>query len=325
MTLLKQINTQTLLLQYEQTYIQSFYRNNKLILEQNLTEHNPIFDLLHSNTTCHKIDLNHATDTFTRSVQQAAIHAIPVHTIERNHFIFPPNLRYLLKLKYYYRHRYQRARLPLFHYLFQLFAQIFSTCLKRLRNSKCSSFLGSLHTRTPQFWKVARYSTKSSSSIPPPRTPNSPGRAILPHPTQSRSPSTTIRALPLSHPQYGHSPPHHKITRFVDRFSRSTTPHTSPLQLTNIYEVKRKILSLKLRSAPGKGGMTPLMLRHLSRKTLTHLTYLFNHLLRLGYFPTCWKRAKVVPSLNPTNQALILTPTDQLVFSAHSENYSNAS
>jgi len=83
--------------------------------------------------------------------------------------------------------------------------------------------------------------------------------------------------------------PHHSITitRFVDRFLRNTIPHTSPLHLTNIYEVKQKILSLKLRSAPGNDGITHLMLRHLSRKTLTHLTYLFNHLLRLGHFPTC--------------------------------------
>ena len=41
------------------------------------------------------------------------------------------------------------------------------------------------------------------------------------------------------------------------------------------------------------------MLRHLSRKTLTHLTYIFNDLMRLGYFPTCWKRAKVVPIPKP--------------------------
>ena len=95
--------------------------------------------------------------------------------------------------------------------------------------------------------------------------------------------------------------PHHTttITRFVDRFFRNTTPHTSHLQLTNIYEVEQKILSLKLRSAPGNDRITPLMLRHVSRKALTHLTHLFNHLLRLGYFPTNWKRAKVVPIPKP--------------------------
>jgi len=57
MTLLKQINTPTLLLPYEQMYIQSFHHNNELMPEQHLNEHNPKFDLLHSNTTRH----NHLT------------------------------------------------------------------------------------------------------------------------------------------------------------------------------------------------------------------------------------------------------------------------
>ena len=48
MTLLKQINSPTLLLPYEQMYIQLFHHNNELI-----PEHNPMFDLLHSNTTRH--------------------------------------------------------------------------------------------------------------------------------------------------------------------------------------------------------------------------------------------------------------------------------
>jgi hypothetical protein len=40
------------------------------------------------------------------------------------------------------------------------------------------------------------------------------------------------------------------------------------------------------------------MLRHLSRKALTHLNQLFNHLW-LGYFPANWKRVKVVPISKP--------------------------
>ena len=53
MTLLKQINTPTLLLPYEQMYIQSLHHNNELIPEQHLNDHNPMFDFLHSNTTHH--------------------------------------------------------------------------------------------------------------------------------------------------------------------------------------------------------------------------------------------------------------------------------
>jgi hypothetical protein len=71
------------------------------------------------------------------------------------------------------------------------------------------------------------------------------------------------------------------------------------LQLTNVYEVKCKILLLKTRSAPGQDDITPTLLRHLSRKALTHLTTLFNHLLLKGHFPETWKRGKVIPIPKP--------------------------
>jgi hypothetical protein len=35
-------------------------------------------------------------------------------------------------------------------------------------------------------------------------------------------------------------------------------------------------------------------LRHLPRRALVHLTYLFNHCLRLAYFPQSWKEAKII-------------------------------
>jgi hypothetical protein len=47
-------------------------------------------------------ELDHAITTFTQSVLQAAVHAIPVYTINCNHLALQPNLRYLLKLKKYY-------------------------------------------------------------------------------------------------------------------------------------------------------------------------------------------------------------------------------
>jgi len=53
MTHLKQINTPTILLPHEQMYIQSFHHNNELIPERRPNKHNPMFDLLRSNTTRH--------------------------------------------------------------------------------------------------------------------------------------------------------------------------------------------------------------------------------------------------------------------------------
>jgi len=47
MTLIKQVKNPSLLLPYEQMYIQSFHYNNELIPAQHTNQQNPMFQLLH--------------------------------------------------------------------------------------------------------------------------------------------------------------------------------------------------------------------------------------------------------------------------------------
>jgi hypothetical protein len=230
------------------------------------------------------------------SVRQAAVSAIPFQTIKWNHLTLPPKLCSLLKLKNYYRRRYQWLRLPTHHHLYQLFSQVFSTQLSRLRNTKWTSFLRTLHPQFSQFWKIARYFTNPTSSIPP----------LTQHGTQVFHTPLKDEVLALQFKQSHHltlnmGTNNHSlaVTHYVNRFFRSTTPQTSQPQFTNYYEVRRKILSHKPRAAPGEDGIMSLMLRHLYRKALTYLTHLFNHFLQLGFFPNTWKRVKVIPIPKP--------------------------
>ena len=242
------------------------------------------------------VDLDHATTAFESAVRQAAISAIPVITTKQNHLTLPPNLRYLLQLKNYYRRRYQRTRLPVFHHLSYLLAQVFSTQLTQLRNKKWASFLSTLSPQAPRFWKTARYFTKPTFSVPP-LFQN--GVQVYQTPLKAEVLAQQFQGshhLTLHMGSHNHS---QTITRSVNRFFRRATPQTPQLHLTNLYEVKRKILSLKSRSAPGEDGITSTMLRNLSRKSLIYLTQLFNHLLQRGLFPTNWKRAKVIPIPKP--------------------------
>jgi hypothetical protein len=114
-------------------------------------------------------DLERAITTFEMSVRQAAISAIPVQTVKRNHLPLPLNFCTLLKLKNHYRRRYQRSRLPSYYHLYLLFPQVISTQLSRLRNMKWTSFLRTLHPQSSQFWKIARYFKNPTSSVTPPR------------------------------------------------------------------------------------------------------------------------------------------------------------
>jgi hypothetical protein len=99
------------------------------------------------------------------------------------------------------------------------------------------------------------------------------------------------------------STPHHSqvITRSINKVSRFPTPSTTTIQPTDPSEVRRHILSLKPRTAPGNDGISTVMLRHLSKHAIQHPTLLFNSILKLGYFPTIWKAAKVIP-IHKTNK-----------------------
>ena len=50
MTLLKQVNKPSLLLPYEQIFIQSLHHSNELINEKQASEHNPMFEHLRTGT-----------------------------------------------------------------------------------------------------------------------------------------------------------------------------------------------------------------------------------------------------------------------------------
>ena len=182
----------------------------------------------------------------------------------------------------YYRRRYQRSRLLTHHHLYTLFSQAFSTQFSQLPNTKWTSFLKTLHPPSSQFWRITRNFKTPTPSIPP---LSYHGMQIYQNPLKTEILARQFEQshhLTLNMRSNTHSL---TVIHHVNRFFRSTPSQTPLLKLTNHYEVWRKILSLKRRAAPGDGGITSVMLRHLSQKALTYLTLLFNHLLRSGLFP----------------------------------------
>jgi hypothetical protein len=65
--------------------------------------------------------------------------------------------------------------------------------------------------------------------------------------------------------------------------------------------IHKLVNSLKLRKACGLDGISNECFRHLPRRPLAHLTYLFNHCLRLSHFPKPWKNAKSITLPKPGN------------------------
>jgi hypothetical protein len=77
------------------------------------------------------------------------------------------------------------------------------------------------------------------------------------------------------------------------------TEDTNPTEKVGPCDLQKLVNSLKLRNACGIDGIKNERLRHLPRKTLVHLTHLFNHCFQLSYFSSSRKEAKVITLPKP--------------------------
>jgi hypothetical protein len=64
-------------------------------------------------------------------------------------------------------------------------------------------------------------------------------------------------------------------------------------------EAVNNIRKLKPRTAPGEDGIANILIRNFTPNTITHLTYIFSSILRLGYFPARRKQALVLAIPKP--------------------------
>jgi hypothetical protein len=82
-----------------------------------------------------------------------------------------------------------------------------------------------------------------------------------------------------------------------------TTVEENPSVKFRPCDVSKEIRSLKVGKACGIDGIPNECLRHHPRRSLVHITHLFNHCLRLCHFPASWKEAKIIalpePGKNP--------------------------
>lgn len=71
------------------------------------------------------------------------------------------------------------------------------------------------------------------------------------------------------------------------------------IQFITVNELKFQIKRLNARKAPGPDEISARAVTNFPHKGAVLLTYIFNAILRLGYFPSMWKLARVIMILKP--------------------------
>lgn len=87
--------------------------------------------------------------------------------------------------------------------------------------------------------------------------------------------------------------------RHVEQVVNCPLPMSLDINYITVKEVKFQIKKLNARKSPGPDGITARAIKNLPHKVVVLLTYIFNAILRLGYFPAQWKLARVIMILKP--------------------------
>ena len=85
----------------------------------------------------------------------------------------------------------------------------------------------------------------------------------------------------------------------IKNFINSPMPVEKPLKKISPSEIRKHIKALNHRKASGPDQISGKIVKILPPKGIIWLTYVFNAILRLGYFPDRWKMARVIAIAKP--------------------------
>ncbi|KAL4091820.1 hypothetical protein QTP88_026442 [Uroleucon formosanum] len=108
----------------------------------------------------------------------------------------------------------------------------------------------------------------------------------------------------------------------VDQFISSPLPMALPASPTTPGEVLSIVKKLRNNKSPGHDLINNKIVKNLPPKTIILLTYIFNAIFRLSYFPTTWKSALIIvipkpgkqPDLPESYRPISLLPTFGKIF-----------
>jgi hypothetical protein len=91
----------------------------------------------------------------------------------------------------------------------------------------------------------------------------------------------------------------------IEQILETNTIADQHIQPTTPTEIKKILNSLKHKSAPCRDLLTPTMIRELPKKAIVLLTYIFNGIVRISYWPEQFKTSHIIaiakPGKEPTN------------------------
>lgn len=234
--------------------------------------------------------LEEETEKFTSLIQTTAYNNTREPTHVTKGVNYPAETRDLVKDKRRARRRWQQSRDPADKTILNNKTQQLRREIQKLKEDSISTYLKELSANEEtdcSLWKATKKIKRPVTSIPPIRSNN----GSWARDNKQKAELFAEHLAEIFTPNPGQD-----ITNTENQRSENITPVT-PKEVAD--EIKT---NLNPKKAPGWDLITGEILKHLPRKVIVMLTYLFNAAFRLKHVPACWKVAEVIMLPKPGKQ-----------------------
>lgn len=240
-------------------------------------------------------EIDQSIESFNRLIHEAAFRATPEHTTFVSNLKISTEIRNLIRQKRRLRRRWQKSRIPFHKTTFNRSVRNLNRCIKDAKNESVGNYLSKLHPagdNDHNLWVATKYLKRPQKRNVPIknwsgtwcRTDKSKAEAFKHFLEETFTPFSFCSSSDSD-----------AITEYLDIACQMY----KPIKPFRSKEVENEIKKLNRKKSPGYDNIDGKTLKSLPKRAIIYITILFNAILRLSYFPTQWKYAKIIMILKP--------------------------
>lgn len=234
------------------------------------------------------IDIDNLINNLNNLIKFAQEKSIPTTTKSKQRLVLSDEIINDIKFKNTLRKQWQMTRDPFIKSLINHYEKSIKARIKLIKNEEFRWKLSSIPPSHVAVWQTAKF-IKNDNQLPPLKRDNE----LFITPKEKAEALGELfyknHCNPLSNDNIA-------FTHHVNNIANAPTPvNTSSINFTDDEEIISIVKSLKNKKSPGTDSIDNRLLRHLPARGIKIICLIINSCLKLSYFPTIWKTAKVVP------------------------------
>jgi hypothetical protein len=235
-------------------------------------------------------DIDRAVQNITSVLIEAAWVSTPPSYRNAAYTNSPLHIRELITDKRRARSLWQRSRNPRHKNAYNRLSRQLKQELQEIRNVSFHTYLTSLSKDDHSIWKATKHLKRPTTHIPPLKKED--GSWARTNLEKANAFADYLTTVFTPHPSSITTTP--DTDEDISAFLTSPSPSGPPIRLFTPAEVRNMINNCPPYKAPGFDLITAEVLQKVPRKALVLLTYIYNAMLRLKYFPLTWKFGYII-------------------------------